>query len=460
MIQIPYKLDLILNTKYNYNFDSKKKYKNTDDSKKIKNINKPIESIESLFVNKLKLIILNMSKNDIYWLETDKKTGFNLRIDITNNNRINEKNYSEYVLSNGIVGPIKINKSSELFKYINLDTDELILKPLDFHIDNDDDFINKWKNDNNFYESNIPKIYFYGKITNNSGDLLSHYYITKKYNNYKDILKKDYNFAITYLKKILELLDNLLSREYIFRNLYLFGLGFEIKPINNSFEIIILDYTNNSLLPLRDNFFKQFNILKCYNKKCAGNLTPYYIIDDYYNLKSNWLERLNKSYSLGLVEIILTLFYTNDINLSNIYDFIIGPSIFESQLHYYHFYKRFNSDSNIHNLNLSIYDLNMRFCNINPLMETELKIILINLLDKNYEKINYPNQILNLIKKIEESNNEFKIDYELKENIYNYDNNNYLKIDIDTKNKILLEDKYLYLYKKYKTKYQSLKNNY
>lgn len=507
MLEIPYKLDLILDTQYKYGAESESESESKENLPKINyktksdehiNFKKPIVDVEiNSFVNKLKLIILNMGKSDIYWLEADKKTGFDLKIEITNKDRLNEKNYSEYVMSNGIVGPIKLNPNSELKNYIHFDSDDLVIKPIDYPITNIGEFINKWRSDKNIYPLNIPEIYFYGEITNGTGDLLSYYYITKKYPNYISVLEhKNFNFSLTYLKKLLELFDNLISRKYVFRNLNMFGLGLGYNVDRNStdFSIMILDYTMETLLNLENVFFDQFKISRCGNKKCIGNLTPYYVIDDYYNLENNWLPRLNKFYSLGLVEIILTLFYTNDDNLSKIYDFIIGPSVFESQLHYYHFYERFNSGTNIHNLNLLINDLKLRYCGINPLMENELKLILINLLSKNYDSIHYPHQILKLIERIEKSNDEFEIEYLSKEQIYNPMNNNYLKTNTVIKNKILSDDTlnldntlnsdigyghgsgyghrpesgsgsgsgtgYHELYKKYKNKYLKLKYSY
>lgn len=471
MIEIPYKLDLIIDTGYEPNKpleQNNENNKNNENNENNKNkiiandqemFNPYVNTEPTQYITKLRQIVLNMGLKDKYFLKSDIKTGFDLKIPLTNINRINDENYSEYVMTNGLVGPIKLNDNSELKKYIDIDVDNLILQPIDFFINNIDDFIKKWNQDYNIYESNIPKIYFYGSILNDSGDLLSYYYIRKKYYNYKDILlNKNFNFAMEYFKKILKLIDYLLSREYIFRNLSMCGMGYEIK--NNSFDIIILNYTNFTLLSIEDKYFTQFKLSRCNDKKCAGNLVPYYIIDDYYNLKSNWITRLNKSYSLGLVEIMLLLFYSNDKNLSNVYDFVIGPSIFESQLHWYHFYKRFNSDTNIHNLNLAINELNMKFCNINPIMESELKIILINLLLRDYDEILYPNQIANIIKKVEESNDEFKVEYSVKNKIYNPDDDNYLKSSNNIKQKILSEDEYKNLYLKYKIKYLFLKKSF
>lgn len=440
MIKTPYKLDLILNISDNQTQVKPQSTSqiSTNNSNILIHKNKIYDSETNLYQNKFKSIILNMGIENVFWLVSNIETGFDLKIKITNKSRINENNYSQYVLSNGIIGPIYLDTNSGLKKYISSNLNELILQIIDYPINSlDDDFISKWKEDSINYEKNIPKIYFYGTIYNRSGEFLSHYYMTKKYSDYFDIIKQtNFEFVIDFLKKLLFLLDDIIARNYILRNLDMFGLGFDLE--NNS--IMILKYTNTSIVSIESDFIKKFDILRCYDKKCVGNLTPYYIIDDYYNLKKDWILRINKSYSLGLVEIILILFYNNDVRLSKVYDFIIGPSIFESQLHYYHFYKRFNSDTNIHNLKLLINELDMRFCDINPILESTLESIILNLLDKDYDKIFYPNQILELIKKIEESNNEFKIKYISKENIYNSQNDNYIKTNYDLKQTILSED--------------------
>ena len=447
MIKTPYKLDLILNIssvqpQKQPKLESEIKSQTSQDwvyNSSLNIRNKILDSETNLYQNKLKSIILNMRTDDVLWLITSIDTGFDLKIRVSNNSRINEKNYSQYILTNGIIGSIYLDINSELKKYISSNLNELILQIIDYPINSiDNDFISKWNEDKNIYEPNIPKIYFYGTIYNSSGDFLSHYYMTKKYSDCFDIIKQtDFEFVIDFFKKLLILLDDIIARKCILRNLDMFGLGFDSENNNN---IVLLGYTNTSIVSIESNFIQKFDILGCYDKKCVGNLTPYYIIDDYYNLKKDWVTRINKSYSLGLVEIILILFFNNNEVLSKIYDFIIGPSIFESQLHYYHFYQRFSLSNNTHNLNLLINELNMRFCGVNPILESTFQTIIINLLNKDYDKILYPNQILELVKKIEESNNEFNIKYVSKENIYNSQNDNYLKTNIDIKQTILSED--------------------
>jgi hypothetical protein len=482
MINLPYKLDLIfkiINTnksinKYNYNnneinnkicIEKENLYKeNLNSENKINKMDKTILDTElNLSENKLKSIIFNMGYNDIYWLISDKKSGFNFELKVTNKDRLNIENYNEYILSNGLLGQLKLNENSEVKQYINFDTNSLILQIIDWEINSIDEFINKWNNDKQKYNNNIPEIYFYGTIVDYKNDFLSYYYITKKYYNYLDIISKNnYNFTIDYFKKLLIMLDNIIGHNYIFRNLNMNSLGFELLENNNDFNIIILKYTNYTLLSLEDNYFNTFKITKCFNKKCIGNIIPYYIINDYYNLHKDWLKRLNKFYSLPLVEIILILFYNNDNNLTKLYDFIISPSILESQLQYFHFYRRFNSLNNIHNMNLMINNLNIRYCDINPILESTLSSIVINLLNKEYEKIYYPNNILEIIIEIEKSNNEFKINYIPKKKIYNSSDNYIKNIDSEIKQKIIndnINNISLYKkYKKYKTKYLQLIN--
>jgi hypothetical protein len=48
--------------------------------------------------------------------------------------------------------------------------------------------------------------------------------------------------------------------------------------------------------------------------------------------------------------------------------------------------------------------------------------IVLNLLERDYEKIYYPYHILMIIKKIEESNQEFEVEYSIKDSIYIPDN--------------------------------------
>jgi hypothetical protein len=170
---------------------------------------------------------------------------------------------------------------------------------------------------------------------------LSFYILTKKYNTYLDILQFDFEKTSNYFEKILKFLDKVVISGYIFRDLNLFRIGFEYDGDNTNFIFKIIKYTNNTLVSLNGAFFSSFSLVKCFGKSCIGSIIPFYVIDDYYNLKEDWIKRLNKSYCLGLCEIILILFYNSDENLYNLYKFIIGPSYLESKLQFFHVYNRF-----------------------------------------------------------------------------------------------------------------------
>lgn len=470
MISTPYKLDLILKT----------------DKDSIINFGH-INSDEKLHFDKMKQVINNI-RNYNWELVSSPDSGFNLKIPLTN--KLIENNINEFKSNNEILGTFFLKKNDELEKFLNIDTNIICLKIFESQDKNLDQFINKWNEDFKYFPSLIPNIYFYGNIINTFGEVIAYYYITKKYYNYKDIVQKnDLNFTIIYFKKLLVVLDKLISKKYIYRNFALYGIGYDVNYDSNgnsngnsngdsNFDIVILDYTSLTLLSTNDDFFKKFYKVGCNNKKCVGYLTPYYVIDDYYDLNKNWLSRLDKFYSLGLVEIILSLFYEKDNNLVNIYNFLIGPSILEAQLHYVHFHSRFNNKKNIHNLTLGLNKLQFRYCEVNPIFESRLEYIILNLLSTKYDEIHYPIQIFNIIEKIELSDNEFKINHNFLDKIYNPKNNDYNNTSHDVKKKIISQDVYEYgtnnnkindpndftdyfnLYKKYKIKYLNLKNKY
>jgi len=458
MIHIPYKLDLYWtwnlsenkseNKSQNYKFnnlsDNNKKDQITNDNKTIYLNNYEFDIIKK---NKLKERIINMRETEIGWIISKKNTGFLFEFEVTNKNRINKENYYEYTLKNGILGILNIGSTEKINKYINNDIEQLVFNIIDWDISSIDLFIIKWNNDKIKYKNNIPEIYFYGTIYDNNNKFLSYYYITKKYQTYEDVIKMDFNFIINYFKKILLFLDSIKSFNYIFRNLNMISLGFDYNIDKSDIDVKIIKYTNTTLLSLNDVFFEKFKLTKCFNKSCVGNIIPYYIIDDYYNLENNWLSRLDKYYSLPLVEIIFVLFYNNDNTLNKLYNYIIEPSKLESRLQYFHIYNRYNISNNNHILTNLVNNLKIRFCNINPLFEYTMETIILNLLNKEYNKILYPNHILVIIKKIEESNEEFNIKYYNKNNIYNPNKENYLKISNENKKNIIANDSLINLNK-------------
>lgn len=382
-------------------------------------------------INNFDLKVLSLHSNAIASIKSDPSTGLDFEFEITNVNRINKNNYDEYVCENGILGPISTNQLKHITQYIKFDSDFIIFNTFDSDSDlkmmeinqvnltnskqSDylDIFINKWNDDRKYFESVLPQIYFYGTIVDTQGKFLSHYYISKKYNTIKEF-ENHYQFdnTIEYFKNMLEFLDRLLTHKYIWRNFNAGSIGYEITMSLNSKptpNVKILKYTPFTLVNLQGDFFKKFKEIRCGGKICVGDIIPYYVVKDYYDLQPNWLERLDKSYSLGLVEIILILFYNQDLNSSKLHKFITEPSLLESKMQYFHIYNRYNNFNNLGNLNTIVSNLIPRYCNLNPLIENALTDITLELLDWNYERIPYPNQMLEKIKHIEKSNGDFSI---------------------------------------------------
>ena len=61
-------------------------------------------------------------------------------------------------------------------------------------------------------------------------------------------------------------------------------------------------------------------------------------------------------------------------------------------------------------------------------------------MDCDYDRIYYPNHILVVIKKIEESDDEFEIKYQPKTKVYIAENDNFIKTDYSTKIDIIKND--------------------
>jgi hypothetical protein len=435
MIITPLKLNLILKSSDDLEINST----HGDQFKKIdtlENISNP---------NKLKNIVLEMRPDETKFLCSEESSGIKMMFEVTNRSRINEENYEDYICSNGLLGPINVSLSNELKKTIGSNVTYLVIQPIDEKYIDSDIFINKWKKDRNNFEQFIPEIFFYGNVYNNTGEFLSSYYITKKYFDHKDIIKLTWTQTLDYFKDILSMLDTVVKYKFVYKNISMFGLGFDIEKSNdsNSEQIVvkILKYNSTSLLSLEDEYFKQFELTKCFGKNCIGNLIPFYVIDDFYGLRNDWLNRLDKSYSLGLVEIIFVLFYNNSETLNKLYEFVVGPSILESRLQYFHMHKRFSSSNNKFLISDMVNRLELRFCDANPLFESALESILLNLLDCDYETIYYPYHILVIIEKIEESNDEFKINKNKpKTNVYIPKDDNYIKANYPTKINIIKDD--------------------
>lgn len=493
MINIPYKLDL----KWSRQLQPLEPSMNL-------NIN------TNIYENKFKQIILNLCCEEIGHLYSNPETGLALKFKITNNSRLNKDNYNDYISENGIMGPIETSQLEHLKKFVNFDCDYVILNLID---DNEqveqnkqnkqneqdrqdgkaslEQFISKWLEDKKTFSSAIPQIYFYGSIYNEKGEFLSNYYVGKKYNSWKHFANmNNISFATNYFKKVLEFLDRVIVYGYVCRNFYASTIGYDlVESVEKETELVfkLTRYTSDTLVPMNGVFYKNLELARCYGKICIGDIIPYYVVEDYYNLNPDWLKRLDKAYSLGLVEIILLLFYNNDTNSAKLHEFILEPSSLESRMQFFHMYKRYNKQQNIQAIMDIALKLKLRYCNVNPMFESILTTIMLSLMDCEYSKILYPNHILVMIKEIEKSNNEFEIivspitnAYEssndlnniasnkqkqeiIKNDILEITNMNIKKMPINLKyideNKEIepSNTKYKKLYLKYKSKYLGLK---
>jgi len=388
----------------------------------------------------LKNFIIN--ENEYYLSDLDNK--FKIKIE-----SLKENNYIEEIKRNGIIKNLK----DKDFIVQNFDIkNNIILKPVSYLVD--ESFLDKWNSDKLDFNNNIIEIYIYGSIYDNDGNYLNDYIIIKEYGDINDIKKVSFDVLKNYFFKLLEFLDELTKREYIIRNLMSYNIG--IDYYEKEVKFIFLEYNINTLVKKNGNFFEDFKQLRCNNKLCGGNLIPYYVIYDYYYLNENWLNRLDKLYSLGLVEIILSLFYVIDNNLKTIYNFIVRSSILDSNLQYYHFKKRFDSEKNISIINNLLLELKLKFCDLNPIIENNLQLLILNLLKREYEDIYNINQIRELVDVFNDYN-EFKLESK-KEEIYNPNIDITTNYNDNTKRNIISKDNLKRKYIKYKKKYINLKN--
>ncbi len=467
MIQTPYKL--------NFTWE--------DDYSSI-NIFEPIPNDLNNRINKFDSIVLNLHSEKKGIIRTKPTSGFDILFEITNHDRINNDNYYKYIYENGIIGPIHTNQLNHLKEYIEFNSEYIIFNTFDLKNDlgldenNDssidyanmkkdgkdysDFFIAKWNDDRKYFEKYLPQIYFYGEIYDVSGKFLSNYYISDKPTTLQVYGSKcDFKDAIIYFKNLLKFVDKISSHKYIYRNFNSSTIGLNLNK-NLDPDVKIIRYNPFIFIDSYGDFYKKMYNTRCGSEICVGELVPYYIVKDYFDLESKWIERLDKFFALGFVEIILLLFYNNDENSLKLYKFVLEPSELEPfAMKYFHIYNRYNNYNNIKTLNSLIYELVPRYCNINPLLEKCLSDIILNLLDKDYERIPYPNQILEKIKQIEKSNSDFAIYYEpIKKE---YGKISTFETDYKKQQNIILRDdlesqKYKLKYLKYKSKYLELKN--
>lgn len=281
---------------------------------------------------------------------------------------------------------------------------KLILRAIDFdNFINMNEFIKKYNKNKMLFDSNMIDIYMYGYIY--LGDkLLCTYTITRKYYDYNYIKNLEYNEMISYFKSLLEFLVKLEANEYFYRDLKFANIGLDLidnaNKTNNithkyDYKFVVLDYDEATLINKNDSFFTNYNMNGCYEKYCAGTLIPYFIIKDYFELNPNWIKKFDKVYIVGLVDIIINLFFTKEKNSSNVLKILYKPCHYNTCIHYYRYLKIFDDKTSMDLLEYSLINLKPKFIELEHNKKDCLIYLIMNLLNKDYSLINSPTIILN-----------------------------------------------------------------
>lgn len=352
--------------------------------------------------------IINNIKNKTYkYLITKPRSEHTVVLGFDDNlNIVNENPYSNFMDIKNKTVYFGVKYYREFNTSLNLPQVDLVLRCFDnLNDDGLKNFIQKWKNDKRNFNNNIINIFLYGNIYNGER-YVSSFILTKKYNDYSDILRFDMDETIFFYSRLIEFLNELKGLNMIYRDLKFSNIGYEKLP-EGQIQFIVLEYDNLTLLNLNDEFFNGFKLTGCNNKYCGGTLIPYYVIHDYFYSNPDWLSRLDKLYCLGLFEITMCLFFKDEKNFHELYKLLSGISSLKSSLYYHHLITIFDDIDKYLKIQNNVYDLVCKFVQINPILDKFLHDLMINLIVKPYEIIWYPKYIINMFNKILPGEKEF-----------------------------------------------------
>lgn len=267
----------------------------------------------------------------------------------------------------------------------------LIIRIFDSFYSNDmDEWINKYNQQRIIFGSNLIQIYLYGQIMLKN-KIIGYYIITRTYLDYTQILQLNYNQAVNYFNSFLNFIILIKTYNYYYRDLKFTNIGLDLDNINTNDDckFIVLDYDDITLIKNTDDFFTNFEA-GCSDKFCAGTLIPYFIIKDYLTLEQNWLDLFDKLYVVGMVDVIINLFFLRDANTNELLKMIYSPSKYTSCIHYYQYLSLFDSEDKNKLLNNFIDNLKPKFIEINNIKKQTLINIIKNLLSTDYFAINNP----------------------------------------------------------------------
>lgn len=353
--------------------------------------------------------IVNNMKNRMYkYLVSSRKSPIPvvLQFDSTLNTKTNNP-YSLYINMGSVKVIFGLRNHPEYNKMLNL-PEQLILRCFDNLLDEEfEAFIKKWKKDKHTFDKYIIDIFLYGKIYDNRNNLICKYFLTRKYDDYSKVAVLNQNDTIKLYISLLNFLKYLKKENIIYRNLKFSNIGYQKEP-NGDVQLVILDYDNATLIRPGDDYFESFNFTGCGNKLCSGDIVPYYVAHDYFYSNPDWKKRLDKLYSSGLAEITMSLFFRYNDQFNHVYKLFSGLASLGPCLHYYHLMAIFDSRDKHQNIINTINQMDNKFSSMNPILEKELYLIVLNLISKDYELIKYPGQILDKIMECLASNKDFQ----------------------------------------------------
>lgn len=337
-------------------------------------------------------------------IESDVELWFEFQ---NENNVKKEENLSYMERSNNSISfVIKQLKKYSNVKVRNFKKDILILKLFDLNYKTMDSYIEEWSSNIDIFGNSIIDIYMYGDLCTKDGKIICNYIITKKYENYLSLLKLDYGHIIKYIIKIMLFLKICKENDIIFRDFKFSCIGYEF--INSEIQFVVLDYNDITLLKKNDVFFDKFKD-GC-DAMCVGTLVPYFIIHDFFEMEVNWKNKLDKIYSIGLAETLIFILYDQDENMENIFKIIYNPSRLRPCLHYYHFMKIFDNESDKSAFNKLITTLKPKFIELEPKINQMFTRIIQNCFEIKYENVKITNSYLEHINKIYSEYNKEKAD--------------------------------------------------
>ncbi len=342
--------------------------------------------------------------NYLQGLYVDKKSGKRNEIYFKFNNEINKKQDvqgSTYLGKGGITGVFAIKyiqapqSTSVLAELVDKN---LIIRIMDsFKSDDIDQWINKYIEEKKIFEENLIDIYMYGGIVSTKNKFIGFYTITRYYYDWTEVIKLNYSNTLNYFHQMLKFLIKLEENNYSYRDLKMTNIGLDQK--DSKYNFIVLDYDDITLINNKsDNFFNQFNSSGCLGKYCAGTMIPYFIIKDYLTLSTNWFDKLNKLYVVGLAEIMMYLFFYNDQKFNNVLIMLYSPCKYPSCIHYYQYIDLFDNKEKNNLFEFQIINMTPKFHEINLIKKNILIYLILNLLEKDYNKINSPKIIIDEIK--------------------------------------------------------------